>query len=460
MSSNVFDRRKFLKITAGAAGCVPLIGTATALLPSQPTHASSIKGSAKSVVIPTHEWMGDLNERLDFPGDWEIEVQEMKGANAPVLSAQQIGNRLDQPIGTLPLQGIVAGKRRIVITFDDLTRPTPTYSVMPWLMGELRAAGVRDENVLLMGAFGSHRAMTQSEVEQKLGQDPARRYAWQNHNVFENMKDVGTTSLKNRIKLNQTFMASDCKICISGVKGHEQAGLSGGAKAVMPGVASLDTIQYNHWTILPRSKTSGTFKVFHNEVRQDMIEAARMAKVDFSVQIVMNQHRMPVGVYAGDIVWAHQAAARMAVEHYITPTVKDADIVVSNCYPVNNQSFRGQWWFDRSLRDGGTGVLIIQHPLGNDPVHWLNSRMTGKGGKSYFDLTDHTAKARFPRGTAMIVYSQYLTRNMINGYPPATRFAARWDDVIQMLQERHKGQPKVAVYPYGGMQEQELSLDV
>ena len=459
MPSNLYDRRKFLKMI-GVAGTVPLIGTSTAFGFSQPAHASSIKGSVKTVTIPTHEWTGDINERLDFPGDWEVEVEEMQGANAPVLNWQQINNRLDQPIGTLPLQGIVAGKERVIITFDDLTRPTPIYTVMPWIMGQLKAAGVPDENVLLMGAFGSHRAMTQTEVEMKLGQDPARRFAWQNHNVFENMKQVGTTSLKNQVKLNRTFVASDCKICISGVKGHEQAGLSGGAKAVLPGVASLDTIQYNHWTILPRTKTAGTFKVFHNEVRQDMIEAARMANVDFSVQIVMNQHRMPVGVFSGDIVAAHQAAARMAVNHYITPTVKDADIVVANAYPVNNQAFRAQWWFDRSLREGGTGVLIIQHPLGNDPVHWLNERMNGKGGKNYYDMVDRMQKWWLPRGTAMIVYSQYLTRNMINSYPPQTKFATNWDDVVRMLQERHRNQPRVAVYPYAGMQEQQLTLDV
>ena len=66
--------------------------------------------------------------------------------------------------------------------------------------------------------------------------------------------------------------------------------MSGGAKAVMPGVAGLDTIQYNHWALLPRTKTAGTFKVFQNEVRLDMIEAARMAQVDFTVQIVTNQN--------------------------------------------------------------------------------------------------------------------------------------------------------------------------
>jgi len=456
--SKVYDRRLFLKVV-GAAGWVPLIGTAVASAPNQPTHASSIKGSAKSVVIPTHEWTGDLNERLDFPGDWQIEVMEMKGAKTPALSAQQIATHLGQPVGTQPLRQVVAGKKRVVITFDDLTRPTPAYTVMPWLMGELQAAGVPDENVLLLGAFGSHRAMTQLEVQSKLGKEPATLFAWQNHNVFENTKDIGTTSYRNRIKLNTTFLAADCKICISGVKGHEQAGLSGGAKAVMPGVAALDTIEYNHWTILPRSKNAGTFKIFHNDVRADMIEAARMANVNFSVQIVMNQKRQPLGVYAGDIVWAHEAAAQLAVQTYTTPVVKNADIVVANAYPVSNQAFRARWWMDRSLRDGGTGVLIIQHPLGLDPVHWLNSRVVGRGGVSYFDMSDRRAQSRLPRGTGLVVYSQYLTRSMMNSYPPATRFASKWDDVIHILRERHPGQAHVAVYPYAGMQEQAHTLD-
>jgi hypothetical protein len=111
--SNIYDRRKFLKMV-GVAGCAPLIGTSTAFGFSQPTHATSIKGSAKSVLVPTHEWTGDFNERLDFPRDWELEVMEMKGATTPVLTSQQIGNRLDQPIGTLPLQGIAAGESRMV----------------------------------------------------------------------------------------------------------------------------------------------------------------------------------------------------------------------------------------------------------------------------------------------------------------------------------------------------------
>jgi len=458
MSFQVFDRRTLLK-AFGTAGWVPLIGTSMAGAPYQPTQASSAKGSGKSVIIPTHEWAGELDERLDFPGDWEIEVLQMKGAKAPVLTSQQIGRQLDQPVGAKPLREILGGKKRVLVTFDDLTRPAPIFTVMPWVIGELQAAGVRDENVLLLGAFGSHRPMTLTEVQAKLGKEAPRRFAWQNHNVFDNVKEVGTTSFKNRIRINQTFLAADCKVCISGVKAHEQAGLSGGAKAILPGVSSVDTIEYNHRVILPNTKTAGTFKVFRNEMRLDMIEAARMAGVDFSLQILMNQKHLPVRVFSGDIVAAHQAAARLAVQHYATPTVKDADIVISNAYPVNNQAFRARWWIDRTLREGGTGVLIIQHPLGLDPVHYVNARASGRNGTTYFDMVERRGKSQLPQGTGLIVYSQYLTRTMTNNYPPATRFAAKWDEVIQILRERHKGQARVAVYPYAGLQEEELPLD-
>jgi len=457
MSDSPFARRDFLK---GAGALVPLIGTAISAQPGQPTSTPALRGSVRSVVVPTHEWAGELDERLEFPSDWKIEAMQMKGYRSPVLDPRQIGAALDEPIGTAPLREIAAGRKRVAITFDDLTRPTPTHTVMPWVMGELEAAGIQEENILLIAAFGSHRAMTLTEVQQKLGKGITDRYAWLNHNVFENVKEIGETSFKNRIRLNQSFVAADLKICLSGVKAHEQAGVSGGAKAILPGVASLDTIEYNHRVILPHTKTAGTFKVFRNEMRKDMIEAARMAKVDFSVQIVINQKRRPVFVSSGDIVQAHQAAARVAADHYITPSAEDADVVVSNAYPVNNQAFRARWWIDRGLREGGTGVLIIQHPLGLDPIHWLSARVSGRGGATWFDMMESRQKQTLPRGTGLVVYSQYVTRAMINSYPPATRFAAKWDEVVRILIERHKGGAHVVVYAYGGIQEEAIPLDV
>ena len=236
MSALFSSRRDFLRVAGGAAA-IPLIGTMRAAASGRPTQVSQLKGSAKSVVIPTHEFYGNLDERLDFPADWDVNVMNMKGHGAPVLTEPQIARDLARPVGKPPLREIAAGRTTVVITFDDLTRATPTYTVVPWVLAELKAAGIRDENILFLGSFATHRPMTAIEVEKKIGKDMARKYAWLNHNCFYGTKEIGTTSFKNKIQINQTFMAADLKVTLSGIKVHYDAGYGGGAKAVLPGVA-------------------------------------------------------------------------------------------------------------------------------------------------------------------------------------------------------------------------------
>ena len=462
-------RREFLE-QAGRLGSIPLIGTAMAAAPYQAKAVPQLKGKAKSVTIPTHEFAGPggapwMEERLDFPATWDLHVMEMAGHNLPVLTQAQIADGCGHPIGSRSLRELAEGKKTVAITFDDLTRTTPTYAVTPWVVAELAKAGVNPQNILFIGSFGTHRAMTQDEVARKLGPEIARDYAWVNHNVFDNVKDVGTTSRGNKVLLNQTFLAADLKICLSGIKVHQDAGYGGGAKAVLPGLAALPTVEYNHTQILTKVRTTGPVKIFKNDMRLDMIEAARMAKVDYTVQILYNDRLRPTGIWAGDIVDAHHAGVRVAAKSYCTPTLKDADIVVANAYPQNAQAFHGALWINYSLRDRGTGVLVVQHPLGLDPIHYLNNRLSGRSGASQFDLTSrrlNPAAGRGggnPRQTNLIVYSQYLTRNLKNNYRAGTFFCDKWADVIAKLKELHPGDPKVAIYPYAGMQHQEIELD-
>ena len=465
MTDEGSTRREFLE-RGGKVGSVPLIGAAMAAAPLQVNSVSQLKGKAKSVTIPTHEFAGPggapwIEERLDFPANWDIHVMEMAGHNLPALTPEQIADQCSHPIGAQSLRELAAGKKTVAISFDDLTRTTPAYAVTPWLVAELAQAGIDERNILFIGSFGTHRAMTQGEVERKLGARIAKSYAWVNHDVFDNVKEAGTTTRGNKVLLNQTFLAADLKICISGIKVHQDAGYGGGAKAVLPGLAALPTVEYNHTQILTKVRTTGPVKIFQNDMRLDMIEAARMAKVDYTVQILYNDRLRPTRICAGDIVDAHHAGVRVAAKFYCTPTFKDADIVVANAYPQNAQAFHGALWIDYSVRDGGTGVLIVQHPLGLDPVHYLNNRLAGRSGATQFDLTARRVSGgrSNARKTNLIVYSQYLTRNMKNNYRSGTFFCDRWADVIARLKELHPGDPKVAIYPYAGMQHQEIELD-
>jgi len=198
-----------------------------------------------------------------------------------------------------------------------------------------------------------------------------------------------------------------------------------------------------------------------------MLEAARLAKVDFTVQVIYNQKIQASDVISGDIVEAHRAAVRVAAKHWATPTIKDADIVVANGYPLDTQATHAQDWIRRSVKDGGTGVLIIQHPILNEYIHGQGNYGSGQGGSGYFS---QLARRRGPpspqrggRGgpsSGLIVYSQYMDKTLSSSYGPGTLFATRWEDVIKMLQERHKGDARVAVYPVGGNQNEQIEPDV
>jgi nickel-dependent lactate racemase len=226
----------------------------------------------------------------------------------------------------------------------------------------------------------------------------------------------------------------------------------------MPGLAWIDCIEYNHITIARNNKTTGQVKTFKNEARLDMIDAARMAKVDFSVQIVYNSKRKVCEVFAGDIVEAHHAACRMANKHYRTTTFQNADVVVANGYPQNTQATHALAWINRSVREGGTGVLIIQFPQGLSGWHFLNQRTGYANGKTYWEALAARSTTN-PKNAQLIVYSQYLDKQQMDKFPPGTQFAWKWDEVMNQLQARHKRDARVAVYPYGCIQHEEVDLD-
>jgi hypothetical protein len=104
-------------------------------------------------------------------------------------------------------------------------------------------------------------------------------------------------------------------------------------------------------------------------------------------------------------------------------------------------------------------VLVIQHPLLVDYIHgWLNQG-AGRDGAGYFTQLDRIG-ARQPAGAAgLVVYSQYLDKTQMNTYPKGTLFATKWEEVVKILQQRHKGDARVAVYPCGGNQHEQIELD-
>jgi len=451
--THMASRRDFLLSAAATAVPVP-----------------ASRGRAQAVALRTHEWFGDKLEQFSFPSGWRIDVRQMNGWRTPALSSADINRAIRNPVGTRPLRDIAAGKRTVTIAVDDLTRPTPVNEIVPHVLEELQAAGIRDENILFVMGHGTHRQVDSIEVAKKLGPGVAARYPWINHNVWDNQVDLGTTKSGNRVLINCYYYRADVRITISGVKRHSAAGYAGGPKMILPGVSGFPSIRHFHdrarmRETRPRVDPDGReiIRMWDNEARQDMIEAARRAEVAFSVQVVYNQERRPVHVVAGDIVAAHHQAARYAVNHLATEYASNADVIVVNGYPKAAQVHEQFGWGARGLKDGGSIVIINQLPGGEYVWHYLVEAWRNEENEtaSYFELRA-ARKRRFPQARQVLFYSQYLQQRELDhlSFPPEAVGCRSWADVVARLEREHKGDVNVAVYPYAGLQHGVATLDL
>ena len=138
-------------------------------------------------------------------------------------------------LGTKPLKDMAIGKKQVVIIFDDLARPSPTWKIIPFILQELHKAGIQDHQIRFVAAYGTHSAMRQDDFVKKLGREIVTRFHIYSHNPYENLVDVGITDSGIPISINWEVMECDLKIGIGTLTRHDGAGFSGGAKIILPG---------------------------------------------------------------------------------------------------------------------------------------------------------------------------------------------------------------------------------
>ena len=411
-----------------------------------------------AITVPHRAWYGDDPLALTFPADWNVTCCRMAGADRSVLSREQMAEALGRPIGAPRLADLARGRRRAVILFDDFTRPQPTAEILPAVLDALRVAGLGEDDIRFVSAYGCHRAMTGEEMAKKLGEDVVARHRVFNHTIYDHIVDCGTTSNGTPVRINREVVEADLRIAIGGVVPHLTAGFGGGGKMMVPGVAGVETITGIHVELTDQRRLrehEGTGeelgRIENNVFRADLEEAARLAGLHFKIDLITNGRREIIGLFAGDFVQAHRDACRFARETYATNVVKDADIVVTNTYPIECQAVKGAWPAVQSVRPGGTVVVLSFSPDGVSAHHFLVSRFgTDYGGAMYRDTT----RLWLARAARVIVLTDRLTRCDREFFGPAEKIthARTWPDVLAALERHHPGQPTVAVYPYAAIQ--------
>ena len=400
--------------------------------------------NSKVVRLPQLAWYGDIELEIDFPDSWDVTVCHMRGHDAPPLSEDGIRKAFRIPIGTRTIKELAKGKREVAILFDDMSRATPSAVMIPYVLEELAAAGIADDNIRFIAAIGAHGSMNGIDFRKKLGDEVMGRFLVYNHNPYENCTPLGTSSQGIPISINSEVMSCDLKIGIGSIVPHPFTGFGGGGKIILPGVASMETIDANH-TRLGLSPTIGIGKYEGNILKQDVDEAARMAGLDIKVDAILNLKREVTALFVGGPIEEHVEGVKLAREHYATDMVTDCDIVVANCFCKANEMVLAPAVASPLLsQKGGDMVLIVVTPEGQINHYW--SRSFGKhfGGRAWARKTSLPRNTK--RLTVMAPYSDRVgsdwlaPHNLIN-------WAKAWPEVMQELKNRYGDKAKVAVIP-------------
>jgi nickel-dependent lactate racemase len=300
---------------------------------------------------------------IDLPDGLNVDVVRPKHIEGLTDQRAAIEEVLLRPTNARPLREMASGASRVGIVVNDVTRPTPYKIILPVLLRELQ--GVPDEHILFLTATGTHRPDTEAELREMLGDAVVDRYRVVQNDARDPSlhKLVGTTGSGNAIWLHRAYLECDVRILTGFIEPHFFAGFSGGGKAVMPGLALLESVLRNH-DAKKMDHPKATWAVtYGNPIWEEIQEAASLASPSFLLNVTLNRNREITGVFAGDFREAYDQGCTAVKQSAMVAVGKPYDVVVTcnSGYPLDlnlYQSVKGISAAAQIVKDGGAIIAV------------------------------------------------------------------------------------------------------
>ena len=293
--------------------------------------------------IPDKNYIGTLNPK-------EIEAIEDP--------TNEVKRALENPIGSKKLKELVSSKDKMVILVSDVSRPCPSYILLPPMIEELKKAGVSNDKITIVFGLGVHRRHTEKEKKRLVGENIYNQIKCIDHDI-DNCVKIGITKRGNEVSVFKEVLKSDFIIATGNLEFHYFAGYSGGAKAVAPGVCSRKTIANNHKHFLDFGAKAG--KIEGNPIREEIEEIGEMVGIDFMVNTVLNSHKKVVRVVAGDVTNAHRKGTKYINDMFKVEIDELADIVITSPggYPKDIDLYQTHKAMENASLAVKTGGILI-----------------------------------------------------------------------------------------------------
>jgi len=308
---------------------------------------------------------GKTGYAIELSDNYNINVIEPQWIDSVNDQSLAIKEALRNPYNSKPLKEIVDNNDKVAIIFSDITRATPYHFILPAILDELQ--NIPKKNIQFFCANGTHRLATDQELVKILGE-----FIIRNFEIIQNNADnpelhqyIGTTTSGNEVFINKKVLQCDVKILTGFIEPHFFAGFSGGGKALIPGMAYVKTIKFNH-SIAHLSNENVKWGITNgNPIWEEIIEAAEFVPGLFLLNITLNKNKEITNVFAGDLRTAHMAGCQFVKESAMAPVTELYDIVITSNsgYPLDlnvYQTVKGMSAAAQIVKTGGSIVIVAE----------------------------------------------------------------------------------------------------
>ncbi len=388
-----------------------------------------------------------------------LEARPMEALSDP---EKVVAAALKEPIGSPPLTDLARGRKTACVVISDITRPVPNRVILPPLLSTLESAGIERSRITLLIATGTHRPNVGQELVGLVGGHIAVSYSIVNHDCRNREGHRRMGELEGApVEINSKYLDADLKILTGLIEPHPYAGYSGGAKSILPGLSSFETMKFMHsFKMIAHPKVTNCV-LTGNPFYEATMEAARLTGVDFIVNALINKKKEPVGFVAGGLPGAHLAGCRRVEETSVIRMEKPADLVITSGggAPMDAtfyQCAKGLLGAKAICRPGGTVILVCGCSLGIGSDTYAELVGTCRSPENFrckyadpgnFVMDQWAAQSYFQalgRIGRVLVYSPALTAQQLRPFGVG-KINHLQEEVDRLIPEH----PRVAAIPQG-----------
>jgi nickel-dependent lactate racemase len=316
---------------------------------------------------------------FEIPAEMDYEILRSSAVPVPEGVSQDdlVRKAMALPISSPRLSELACGKKTATIICSDHTRPVPSKHILPHMLAELRQ-GNPDIQITLLIATGCHRHTTKEELIGKMGEAIVNNEHILVHDCLDenSLTDVGILPSGAKLRINRAAVDTDLLVAEGFIEPHFFAGFSGGRKSILPGVCSRTTVLGNHCAKFIASPCARTGVLEGNPLHRDMLAAARLAKLKYIVNVLIDEKKQAVAAFAGDPFEAHAKGCAYLASYATVKPTRLADIVITS---------NGGYPMDQNIYQSVKGLTAAEGAAAEKAVIITSaSCLDGNGGDSFY----------------------------------------------------------------------------